>query len=120
MTIGTELRRWRRDADLTLADIANGVGYSVVHISQIERDQKTPPGAATLRKWLRLLGKEDEFETTLQRANKARKSVKLSLDGRSNKVVAMAGTLARQMEGNEIDDSVADAISKLLEQRGKK
>lgn len=117
MTIGADLRRWRRDADLTLADVASKLELSVVHVSQIERGAKNPPAADALRTWLKFLGKEETFENMLLRSTRERKSLKISLTGRSERVVDMAGSLARQVEGGEIDDSTADEIFKILNRR---
>lgn len=114
MKFGPQLRRWRRDADLTLADVSKQLKLSIVHISQIEREAKSPPSAELLEQWLRMLSKEDELNNVHSLAARARKSLKITLTGRSNSVVDMAGTLARQVEANQISDDTADQISKLL------
>ena len=114
MNFGQQLRRWRLEKELTLNDARKAVGFSIVQLSQVERGVKNPPPTEVLRKWLKLLGKEDQFEMMSTLAARARKSLKISLTGHSESVVDMAGSLARRVECGEIDDDLAAEISELL------
>lgn len=118
-SFGTKLRRWRKDADLTLADISRAVGKSIVHISQIERGVKNPPAHPVLEKWLTALGKGDEIQEMSMRAVCAKRSVSISLGSSSNSVAEMAGSLAREVEAGHVDDELADRITNLLRKRVK-
>ena len=122
MKFGQQLRRWRLELELTLKDVKKAAGLSIVQLSQVERGVKNPPSAEVLHKWLKLLGKEDQFEKMATLAARARKSLKISLTGHSESVVDMAGSLARRVECGDIDDDLAAEISLLLKRKsdGKK
>lgn len=61
-TLGTEIRRLRTEAALTLRDFARKLGHSAAYLSDIEHDRRRPPDPL-LREMVALLqGVGAEFE----------------------------------------------------------
>lgn len=58
-TFGTELRRIRREEDKTLEDVANIMGVTIPHVSDIERGRRSPPPRPMIA---RILGEWDRLE----------------------------------------------------------
>ena len=54
------LRERRRQAGRTLRDIADATGYSVQHISEIERGTRYAPDPSIMRQWVERLGGPDQ------------------------------------------------------------
>lgn len=52
---GDYVRRVRIDKELTIADVATSLGFSPVHISDIERGKKNPPSQAKVKEWAQVL-----------------------------------------------------------------
>ncbi len=118
-TFGPELRRLRGEVHLTLVDIADHMGWSIVYISDIERSKRNPPAPKDIEKILRRMGKESSLPEMLRLAAEARKSIEIPLsNSNSLEVKNMLIALARQVDEGSLDQEVARQIQQLLE-RGK-
>lgn len=95
---GENLRKWRRDSNLTLRELAADIGLSLVHVSEIERGKKNPPDEPTLLRWLWKLGKDHKAAEMHQLAAVARTSVRIDLsscdDETRRLVIDMADMIA--------------------------
>ena len=112
---GAKLRELRRDAGLNLADLADHVDHSVVYISDIERGQRSPPPAPIIGKLMAKIGRSDLTETMIALAMKVRKTIEITLKGRSEDVQGALAALARSCSENELDDETARTIRRLLD-----
>lgn len=116
-TFGTELRRLRRDAGLNLADLADAAGCSITFISEVERGRKNPPDPATIGKLLVRMGQESCYREMLVLAARARRSVEISTEGKSQEEADVLVALARSSDEGTLDPEILNEIRKLLEKR---
>jgi transcriptional regulator with XRE-family HTH domain len=112
---GDKLRELRRKAKLNLVDLADHVGHSVVYLSDIERGQRSPPPSGVIGQLMARVGRSDLTEAMITLAIKIRKSIEISLKGRSEDVQGALAALARSCNENELDDETAREIKRLLE-----
>jgi transcriptional regulator with XRE-family HTH domain len=110
-TFGGELRRLRRQAGRSLAELADVLG--------VERGPKNPPSPNNIRRLLVFLGQESEFGKMLYLAAKARQSVEIPVDDKSKQVTDMLVALARRCDEGSLTDDVVEEIRKILEERAK-
>ena len=119
-TFGSELRRMRGEARLTLVHIADHMGWSIVYVSDIERNRRNPPAPRDIEKILRRLGKESSLPEMMRLAAEARKSIEIRLSGENSlEVKNMLIALARQVDEGSLDQEIARQIQEILD-RGKK
>lgn len=114
-SFGEALRRMRRAMNLSLADLADVVGCSVVHMSDIERGRKNPPSPSKIQALLARLKAADRFNEMLVLAAKARQSVEISVEGKDEEFTNMLAALARRCDEGSIDDNTARQIRAILE-----
>jgi transcriptional regulator with XRE-family HTH domain len=114
---GEELRRLRREAGLSLADLADAIGSSIAYVSDMERGKKNPPGAIKLRRLLGRLGREELYDHMLHLAYRSRRSVEFAMEDTSEDVADMLIALKRQDDEGGLDEKTAKLIRKLLEKR---
>ena len=109
---GETLRKCRQEARLYLKDVANKMGWSVVYLSDLERERRNPPSPDKIRKLAEILGVPAGI--LLEAASRTRKVVELPLeeDSRASEVALM---LARSWDG--LTDEDAEEIKKILERR---
>ena len=62
---GEELRRLRRAKEMSLADLADAIGCSIVFISDVERGKRNPPSPQKIRTLLATMGEERRFSEML-------------------------------------------------------
>ena len=55
---GRKFRRWRKEAGLTMGEVARKLGLSIPYISDIERGTRPPPRVEILKKAARILGRD--------------------------------------------------------------
>lgn len=115
---GEALRQLRRTRGLSLADLADVIGCSVVHMSDIERGRKNPPRPPKIQALLVRLDAEEKFEKMLQLAAKTRQSVEISVTGKDDEVTNMLAALERRCDEGSMDDKVARKIRAILEEEG--
>lgn len=111
---GNELRRLRRTADLTLADLAGEIGCSVVHLSEIERGRKNPPRSSKIRALVERIGCPEEFPRMMLLAVRSRKSIEINVGDKNDDVTNMLLALARRCDDGSLDDATAKKINKIL------
>lgn len=116
-TFGDELRRLRKDARLSLADVADAAGCSIVHMSDVERGKKNPPSPDKIEKILKKLNQEELLPQMLLYAAQARRSVEISVEDAADDVTSMLVALARRCDEGELDADTARSIRDLLERR---
>ena len=57
---GRKFRRWRKEAGLTMGDVARKLNLSIPYISDIERGNRPPPRVEILKKAARTLGQDPQ------------------------------------------------------------
>ena len=107
---GKRLRGIRQQAEMTLKELSDGLGWTVVYLSDIERGRRNPPAAEKIVEMGRILG--TGTQELLELAAKAKESVTLSVKDKSPMVEEAALVLARQWA--EIGDKEAGKIVKIL------
>jgi transcriptional regulator with XRE-family HTH domain len=115
---GDELRRLRRAAGKSLADLADALGCSIAFVSDVERGKKNPPPLVGIRKLLVCLGQEKQLPKMLTLAAQSRKSVEITVANQSQDVAAMLVALARRCNDGPVDQDVARKILRLIEGEG--
>ena len=55
---GRKFRRWRKEAGLTMGDVARRLELSIPYISDIERGTRPPPRPELLEKAARIIGQD--------------------------------------------------------------
>jgi transcriptional regulator with XRE-family HTH domain len=116
---GCDLRRLRRQAGRSLADLADVLGCSIAYVSAVERGQKNPPSPKDIRRLLVFLDQESEYPKMLCLAVKARQSVEIPVNDKSEEVTDMLVALARRCDEGSLTDEVVEEIRKILETRAK-
>lgn len=113
---GVLLREWRRQKGLTLVDVADAAGISIVHMSDIERSRRNPPGEDTIRAIARRLGQESEVERLLALAALQRGSVEIPLAQKRNppELAETLVALARRCDQGDVDGEFVAALKDLL------
>ncbi len=112
---GDELRRIRRSKGLSLADLADAIDCSIVHMSDIERGKKNPPTAKKIRKLMKDLSEEQETERMQALAVLSRNSIEIKVGDDGATVTDMLVALARRCDEGSLDDEVAKSIRQLLD-----
>lgn len=109
-TFGGVLREVRETAKKTLKAVAEGMGWSVVYVSDIERGKRNPPSESKIRELAEILG--TNACRLIDLANKERKRVELDIENRSPNVEQAALVLARSW--NDITEEQAEKILDVL------
>ena len=114
---GDELRRLRKEAGLSLADLADAAGFSIVHMSDIERAKKNPPPPEKIQKLLSRMNRADALDQLLLLAAQSRKSIEISVEDKADDVASMLVALARRCDEGDLDPGMAQRIKDILERR---
>lgn len=110
-TFGSFLREVRISRQKTLKEVADHMGWSIVYLSDIERERRNPPKAEDLRKLSVFLGIE---EKNIKNAiDIQRQRVELDIRPDNSRVTDAALLLARRWTG--VTEEQAENIIKLLE-----
>lgn len=117
---GARLRQLRNEAGLNLEDLAQVIGCTIVHMSSIERGERSPPDDRKTWKLLKRMGKEDLFEDFVILAAKSRKRVEISLKDKPTKVTNILVALARGCDEGELDNHDFEQIRAIVERRRRK
>ena len=112
--IGKELRRLRREADLTLEDIGKATGFSLVYISQIERGERPVPSTQMLEKFVEKIGKPELFLQLYRLNVSSRKEILINLENKTDAETELFASLARESETEGISPELVAEINKLL------
>jgi transcriptional regulator with XRE-family HTH domain len=112
---GKELRRLRREAGLTLVDLATAASCSVVYVSQVERGDKPPPSPQHIKAMLTRIGCPEKVLSMTILAAQSRRAVEIGLRNKSPQEADMLIALARKSEAGEITDEVVKKILGLLD-----
>lgn len=112
---GDELRRLRRQASLSLADLADTLGCSIAYVSDVERGRKNPPGAAAIVKLVECMGCREKLSYLLRLAAQSRQAVEISVENKTEEVTDMLVALARRCDEGSLSNDLADMIKSLLE-----
>lgn len=94
---------------MTMADVAEALGCSVVYVSDIETGKKNPPDVEKLKKWAKLL--QADLSELLLKAAREVNSVDLDLTGKSQSYQKTALLLAR---APDVSPEQMEAIEKIL------
>jgi transcriptional regulator with XRE-family HTH domain len=113
---GDELRRLRRQADMNLADLADAIGCTIAHISDIERGRKNPPVGDKLMKLLTKLGHPELFMQFMTMAIQARESIEICMKNKNQEETDLLVALARRCDEGGIDPEKAKRLRQLLEE----
>lgn len=113
---GEELRRLRRAKELSLADLADTIGCSIVYMSDIERGRRNPPSPERIRKLLAKMGEEQRLSEMLVLAARSRQSIEIPVEGKNDQVADMLVALARRCDEGSLDEELARKIKAILDQ----
>lgn len=94
---GRRLRELRQARGLTLTDLADAVGCSIVYVSKIERGTKPPPVPEKIRAWADRLGGGSTFRELSELADISRPSVEIPISGRHPDTARRFAALAREL-----------------------
>lgn len=111
---GVEIRRLRRQAGLTLADLAEAVGVSIVYVSQIERGDRHPPSPEGIRKLAARLGVPEQYGRLQALADRSRPSVEIALKGKTELEADMLLALARESEQGGLSPEAVEELLGIL------
>jgi transcriptional regulator with XRE-family HTH domain len=114
-TFGDELRRLRRAAKLTLADLAEAIDVSIVYVSQIERGDRSPPKVEDIRKLAKRLGVPAEADRLVALADRSRPSVQIPLKGKSERETDVLLALARESEQGGLPEEAVQELFDILQ-----
>jgi transcriptional regulator with XRE-family HTH domain len=117
-TFGNELRAIRRNAKLTLLDLAKVAGLSVAYVSQIERGERNPPNNTVIVIWLRLMKCSHRLDEFIELAKSSQTRVSVPLDNTRSKANSVLTALARSYEENNLGEDVWTEIRTILERPG--
>jgi transcriptional regulator with XRE-family HTH domain len=120
ITFGQRLRQLRREAKLTLLDLADDKGCTIVYISAIERGEKNPPSPKVIEAILKKLGRLDLLDEMLLLALRSRKSIEIQLHDKSPEAAEMLACLARRVEQGDMPPELASEVLDLLKKGDKK
>jgi transcriptional regulator with XRE-family HTH domain len=112
---GEELRRLRRAKEMSLADLADAIGCSIVFISDVERGKRNPPSPEKIRKLLATMGEEVRFSEMLKLAARSRQSIEIPVEDKDDQVADMLVALARRCDEGSLDDELARRIKDILD-----
>ena len=113
---GDELRRLRRTAGLTLKDLADEIGCTIVYVSDVERGRRNPPNPKKIQKLLARMDQEDKFAELLFLAARSRQSIEISVEDKTDDVASMLVALARRCDEGSLDDEMLRQLRDILEQ----
>ena len=119
-TFGNELRIVRRNAKLTLLDLAKVAQLSVAYVSQIERGERNPPDQSVIASWLTLMNCSSRLQEFLNLAKSSMTRVSVPLDNKREGANSVLTALARSYEANNLGEDVWMEIKKILEKNGSK
>lgn len=112
---GEALRRLRRAKEMSLAELADTIGCSIVYMSDVERGRRNPPGPEKIRKLLDRMGEGHRFPEMLVLAARSRQSIEISVEGKNDQVADMLVALARRCDEGSLDDELARRIKDILD-----
>lgn len=112
---GDELRRLRKAASLSLAELADAAGCSIVHVSDVERGKKNPPQTAIIEKMLKRMRREEQLPKMLVLAAQSRRSIEISVERTDANVASMLVALARRCDEGQLDPETARKIREILD-----
>jgi transcriptional regulator with XRE-family HTH domain len=115
---GMELRRLRRDKEITLEDLAKEIDCSIVYLSDIERGRRNPPESSKTLRLLRKLGAANLYSEFLALATMARKSIEISMQGKNKDIALMLTALERSCDEGTLDEEKARRIREILHPEG--
>ncbi len=96
----------------SLKDVADGLGKSIVYISDIERRNRRAPTGAVARRWAEIVGGDpDEFEVA---AYLDRPAVELTVDHQDRNGVKNRVALELARRWDDISPTEADELDRLL------
>ena len=112
---GDELRRLRREAGKSLADMADALRCSITYVSDVERGKKNPPTEEKIAKLARCLGIPQKLTELLALAALSRRSFEIAVPAKNEEMALMLAALARRANDGGLDEATIDEIRKLLE-----
>jgi transcriptional regulator with XRE-family HTH domain len=115
-TFGDELRCMRLAKELTLADLADAIGSSIVYVSDIERNRRNPPSFERIEQLMTRLGELKRLPEMLALAARTRRSIEIPVDDKTDDVATMLVALARRVDEGTLDPAVVKKIRTILEE----
>jgi len=113
---GQELRRLRGLSGLTMRDLAEEIGCSIVYISDIERSRRNPPAPSDIRKLVVKLGFPEVFPEMLRLAFEARRSIEFKLDDSSSPAeINLLLAFKRRIDQGNLAPGIAERIREMLD-----
>ena len=115
--VGKQLRKWRRDLDLSQTTVAEAIGLSVSQVSGIEQGKRKPPGAEILWQWMLCLDQREmhDFQRLVALSRAQVESVTIELKRASASVRIAVVELQEAIESGRLTDDNADRIIDLIQ-----
>lgn len=112
-TFGQLIKELRHAKNMTLDQVADKAGISLSFLSFIERDKRTPPDAATIRKIFKALGESRRVSEGLRLAEQSQLEIRLqqalkSLPEKQQNVMLL---LARHTGDQNLWNRVGEAVN---------
>ena len=112
---GEELRRLRGLAGLTLKDIADEFGWSIVYVSDIERGKRNPPSSRDIEKMLRRIGSLETLPEMMRLAAQARQSIEFEVNQASDpKQLDILLAFKRRIDSGKLGPGLSERLQDLL------
>lgn len=111
---GDRIRQLRKEKKKSLKDVAEVLGVSIVYISDVERNRRTPPRIEVLEKWVEALEAQEHFDELMTLATVSRKRIAIKVDKLSPPVIRTLLRLQKACERGEITEETAAKISQLI------
>ena len=115
--VGKQLRKWRRDMELSQSAVATAIGLSVSQVSGIEKGTRKPPGAEILWQWMRCLNQSgmDDFQRLVALSRAQVESVTIKLASESPSIRIAAVEFKEAIASGRLTDDNADRIIELIQ-----
>jgi transcriptional regulator with XRE-family HTH domain len=117
---GEALRRLRRAKEMSLAELTDSIGCSIVFLSDVERGERNPPSPEKIRKLLVKLDEVERYSEMILLATRSRQSIHISVEGKDEQMAAMLVALARRCDEGSLDDKLVRSIKDILDQEKNK
>ena len=111
---GEALRRLRRAKEMSLVDLADSIGCSIVYLSDVERGRRNPPSQQKIEKLLAAMGEDDRTVEMLVLAARSRQSIEIPVEDKNDHVTDMLVALARRCDEGSLDEEIARRIKEIL------
>ncbi len=114
MSFGKELRKLRKRAGLTLREVTDRVGISIVYLSQIETGERVPPEVKVIDAILLAVNAHDKLSWFVSMSAEERAEITFDLKGVSSRVRGNVARLATILHSKRPSMEFVTRLEELL------